>query len=117
MLASGTKLSWSNSHQVVSSAADAMPRLERSVGAKHSEPEPLSATSTISIEEADIESELDIRDTVDLGDDLTGFPTVLMDGAANPKVNSSVGGRDTVELDVLPAPNPVRKVLGPVVDR
>ena len=119
MLASGTKLSWSlAATSSTQGEVDALPRLERTRRAEVSGKERVgSGTITLEDDEEEVLSQLDARDTVDLGEDCGSSGTVFLDGSMNP-VPQKIGGRDTVELDVgVTSAVPVKTIRGAVVDK
>lgn len=117
LLASGTKLSWSLAGTLSQADIDAMPRLERTRRAEVSGKERV-ATGAITLEDEEEElSQLDARDTVDLGEDCGSSGTVFLDGTSNP-VAQKTGGRDTVDLELCVTPAvPVKTARGAVVDK
>ncbi len=123
MLASGRQLSWSlagtaNELVAVAQEMDSVPRLERaartggSPGTDREFESGLDETGDSGLEE----SELDARDTVDLGEESIDFHTVLLDGTT-PVMSKTSSGRDTVNLESLAAMGRRPQVRGTVVDK
>jgi len=123
LLASGRQLCWSptgEAAQLVGAARefDAVPRLER-VGWKAGLSETNSDFESSLDEASDTgteESELDARDTVDLGEESFDSQTVLLDGTS-PTSAPPPAGRDTVDLETLAATGIRTHVRGMVVDK
>lgn len=123
MLASGRQLSWSSAETAnelvaVAQEIDSVPRLERAAKAggapgidRDFEPD-LDETGDSELEE----SELDARDTVDLGEDSIDFHTVLLDGTS-PATSKTSAGRDTVNLESLAAMGRRSQARGMIVDK
>lgn len=123
LLASGRQLSWSlagtaNDLVAVAQEMDAVPRLERAArtggppGTDREFESVLDETGDSGLEE----SELDARDTVDLGEESIDFHTVLLDGTTQVMSKTSAG-RDTVNLESLAAMGRRPQVRGMVVDK